>query len=243
MQTHYDVLGIEPTADLDTVKHAWHVKVMLLHPDRHEGAAEEIRAEAAKETVLVNAAWETLKDPAKRRTYDLQIAHVSAAPRPGTNGSPANASPSTARTVQVACTKCGYGQAVLATANRFTCAKCSVAFRFCQCAACKKTIHVQEAFERWTCPACKHGQDSYWVTTTSLTCVRCSKKFKFAKGARAVRCGLQRAIRPLHTLRSIHHVQARLRRKTSQVLRLPQVVRDDARWFKKNPLSTLQRCR
>lgn len=182
MQTHYDILGIQPTADLDTIKHAWHIKAMLLHPDRHEGASAEVRAEAAKETLLINAAWDTLKDPAKRGTYDLQLSQSNGASRVS------GPTTSNARMVQIVCTSCGHGQAVLPTANRFNCAKCKVAFRFCTCASCKAVVHVREAFEAWICPTCKHEQPSYWVTTTTLACVRCSTKFVFAKGVRAVRC-------------------------------------------------------
>lgn len=73
VQTHYDVLGVEPTANFDVIKHAWHVKALLLHPDRHEGASEEIRAEAAKETLLINGAWDILRDPTRRRSYDQSL--------------------------------------------------------------------------------------------------------------------------------------------------------------------------
>ena len=74
--THYDILGVEATADLETIKRAWRVKVLLLHPDKHEGSSDEVRAEAAKEIQLVNKAWDTLKDPALRHSYDLQIARA-----------------------------------------------------------------------------------------------------------------------------------------------------------------------
>jgi curved DNA-binding protein CbpA len=185
VQTHYDILGIDPTADSDAIKHAWHVKVLLLHPDRHTGASEEVRAEAAKQTRTVNAAWGTLKDPAKRARYDLQLAQSNGASSQG--GAPPP-KPSTAAMVSVVCTECAESQLVLAASNRFECNKCRVAFRFCTCNSCKKIVHVRESFERWKCPACQHNQESYWTTTTTLVCIRCSTKLSFAKGSRASRC-------------------------------------------------------
>ena len=73
MLTHYDVLGVEPTAELETIRRAWRVKVRLLHPDRHGNSPKDVQAEAEKETLRVNIAWETLSDPQKRHEYDVQL--------------------------------------------------------------------------------------------------------------------------------------------------------------------------
>jgi len=74
--THYDVLSVEPTAELETIRRAWRVKVRLLHPDRHRDSPKDVQAEAERETLRVNIAWETLRDPRKRHEYDLQILHL-----------------------------------------------------------------------------------------------------------------------------------------------------------------------
>jgi curved DNA-binding protein CbpA len=71
--THYDVLSVEPTAELETIRRAWRVKVRLLHPDRHRNSPTDVQAEAEKETLRVNSAWETLRDPEKRHEYDVQL--------------------------------------------------------------------------------------------------------------------------------------------------------------------------
>src|SRR5208282_1742755 len=71
--SHYDVLGVEPTADMDAIRRAWRVKVRLLHPDKHRGAPDDVVAEAERETLRVNRVWETLADPARRRQYDAQL--------------------------------------------------------------------------------------------------------------------------------------------------------------------------
>src|SRR5512140_1841464 len=79
MLNHYDVLGVEPTADLETIRRAWRIKVRLLHPDKHQGAPSDVQAEAASETLRATVAWETLRDPDKRRAYDRTV-------RVGSNG-------------------------------------------------------------------------------------------------------------------------------------------------------------
>ena len=43
MVSHYDVLGVEPTADVGDIRHAWRVKIRLLHPDLHRGSPPDVR--------------------------------------------------------------------------------------------------------------------------------------------------------------------------------------------------------
>ena len=76
MQSHYEVLGVAPDADVAAIKRAWHVKVLLLHPDKHVDAPEAVRAEALRETRQINDAWATLKDSDRRRRYDLELARL-----------------------------------------------------------------------------------------------------------------------------------------------------------------------
>lgn len=60
--THYDVLGIEKTATPAEIKKAYKRMAKKHHPDRG-GDAQQM--------VLVNKAYDTLMDPAKREHYDL----------------------------------------------------------------------------------------------------------------------------------------------------------------------------
>jgi len=74
--THYDVLSVEPTAQFETIRRAWRVKVRLLHPDKHRDSPPDVQAEAARETLRVNTAWKTLRDPQRRHEYDVHLLHL-----------------------------------------------------------------------------------------------------------------------------------------------------------------------
>lgn len=58
---YYAILGVSPTADLETIRHAFRQKAAQCHPD-HGGSHERM--------VEVNTAWEILSDPELRFRYD-----------------------------------------------------------------------------------------------------------------------------------------------------------------------------
>ncbi len=93
MLTHYDVLNVDPTAEFETIRRAWRVKVRLLHPDRHRDSPKDVQAEAVKETLRVNNAWETLGDPRKRREYDVQLMRLRDVRRAQEPAEPGNSAP------------------------------------------------------------------------------------------------------------------------------------------------------
>jgi hypothetical protein len=67
VRTHYDVLGVPPSASADDVKRAYHRRAREHHPDVQVGASGDPMVE-------VNAAWAVLGDPVRRRTYDRELA-------------------------------------------------------------------------------------------------------------------------------------------------------------------------
>ena len=55
------VLGLEPGAGLDEARRAYLVRLQLLHPDHHQGAAPAVQAEAARATRELTSAWEEVQ--------------------------------------------------------------------------------------------------------------------------------------------------------------------------------------
>jgi len=64
MKTHYEVLGVRPTSDRESVRHAYVVAARRHHPDAG-GDPAAMRA--------VNEAWTVLADPDRRARYDEVI--------------------------------------------------------------------------------------------------------------------------------------------------------------------------
>ncbi|WP_329005093.1 J domain-containing protein [Kribbella sp. NBC_00709] len=73
MSDHYEVLNVERTATTAEIKSAYRRLVRQVHPDQG-GNAALFR--------LVQEAWTTLGDPAKRAAYDRNLAAASAPPEP-----------------------------------------------------------------------------------------------------------------------------------------------------------------
>lgn len=84
MTTHYDRLGVEPTASREEIRHAYLHLARSSHPDTRPDAAEAERAESTRTMAAINAAWFVLRDTDRRRLYDLSIDHLLQAKRPKT---------------------------------------------------------------------------------------------------------------------------------------------------------------
>lgn len=65
--THYDTLGVTPTAPDAVVRAAYKTLMQGVHPDRH-GADRQAWAHA--ETLKLTAAFEVLSDPKRRQAYN-----------------------------------------------------------------------------------------------------------------------------------------------------------------------------
>jgi DnaJ-class molecular chaperone len=72
---HYETLGLDRGCTFAQVRDAYRVLVKQHHPDRHDQSADAIAR-----SQQLNAAYEILGDPARRRVYDLELdrSHTSA---------------------------------------------------------------------------------------------------------------------------------------------------------------------
>ena len=73
---HYRALDVAPDASADEIRAAWRFLLVAFHPDRFRDDVQ--RARAQEVTKRVNAAWQELGDPARRRRYDLRRAGAAA---------------------------------------------------------------------------------------------------------------------------------------------------------------------
>nr|GAT55097.1 predicted protein [Mycena chlorophos] len=71
---HYSVLGLLPQANPDQIRRAYKARALETHPDKDKSS------DASDAFQRVQQAFEVLRDPAKRRAYDLQ--HGFAVERP-----------------------------------------------------------------------------------------------------------------------------------------------------------------
>lgn len=76
--THYSTLGLHRRAGAAEIRAAYLALARKHHPDRNAGAAE-----AHERTLALNAAYEVLGDPGRKRAYDaeLEAAEKAAAPK------------------------------------------------------------------------------------------------------------------------------------------------------------------
>ena len=74
MKTHYELLGLEPSADGDAIKKAFRREIARYHPDKVIHLGAEFQEIAATRAAELTVAYKTLTDPAQREQYDAAIA-------------------------------------------------------------------------------------------------------------------------------------------------------------------------
>jgi len=74
VKTHYELLGLEPSADADAIKKAFRREIARYHPDKVIHLGAEFQEMAATRAAELTVAYKTLTDPALREEYDSSIA-------------------------------------------------------------------------------------------------------------------------------------------------------------------------
>ena len=70
MENYYEILGIAPDADEQTIKKAYHILVKEYHPD---SPAAKKTPDASEKFRLLKEAYETLVEKKARENYDKYV--------------------------------------------------------------------------------------------------------------------------------------------------------------------------
>ncbi len=79
MKTHYELLGLDRTADADAIKKAFRREIARYHPDKVIHLGAEFQDMAATRAAALTVAYKTLSDRELRDEYDANMA-ISVAP-------------------------------------------------------------------------------------------------------------------------------------------------------------------
>jgi uncharacterized membrane protein len=71
-QTYYDILDVPANAPAERIKESYHVVASIWHPDRFAPGSKQHHL-ATRKLRELNAAYEVLRDPARRATYDRRL--------------------------------------------------------------------------------------------------------------------------------------------------------------------------
>lgn len=77
--THYSVLGVEPTASTEAIRHAYREAVRRTHPDVVKSTSS-----TASDMARITEAWSVLSDPVRRAAYDASLRSGRTTPSPST---------------------------------------------------------------------------------------------------------------------------------------------------------------
>ncbi len=165
MATYYDVLGVEPTASLDDIRAAHRLRLQLVHPDRHQGSSEAVLEEAARQTRLLNEAFEVLRDERQRAAYDADLRAS------GDDGAGSAASGVSGlqdfevahRRRVVHCPACNYRETALADQRQVICHACRCRYGFAECTRCGTLTAVASVAKVAKCSGCGRTMRTPWA--------------------------------------------------------------------------------
>ncbi|MGE0010267.1 MAG: DnaJ domain-containing protein [Candidatus Babeliales bacterium] len=84
--TYYEILGVSKTASESDLKKGYRKKALVLHPDKiQERTGMPATSEQTKKFQELVEAYDVLKDPLKKREYDIKLAQAakaSSTPKP-----------------------------------------------------------------------------------------------------------------------------------------------------------------
>jgi tetratricopeptide (TPR) repeat protein len=84
---YYQILGVNRDATLLEIKAAWQKRLREYDPEKLQGFGEKLQMLAKTETVQIHLAYDTLKDPDKRKKYDRKLVDPPAKPKTPTQTS------------------------------------------------------------------------------------------------------------------------------------------------------------
>ena len=88
MKSHYELLGIDQTADVETIKKAFRREIALYHPDKVTHLGHEFQQMAAARAAELTAAYKVLTDADMRAEYDASLLHSRSTPAVAETGPP-----------------------------------------------------------------------------------------------------------------------------------------------------------
>ena len=94
MKTHYELIGVESTADPETIKKAFRKEIAKYHPDKVTHLGAEFQEMASVRAAELTAAYKILSDPQARAEYDEALREGR--PTPAIPGAPSAAAASPA---------------------------------------------------------------------------------------------------------------------------------------------------
>jgi hypothetical protein len=86
VSTHYEILGVAPSATVDEIRRAYHAQARRWHPD-HAGDRSGVEAGRSEDAIRrINEAWRVLGDTSRRRDYDRTLVRGQATATSGAGG-------------------------------------------------------------------------------------------------------------------------------------------------------------